>query len=334
MDDAWTGADLHRVATLYYVQEETMEAIAQRLGISRSTVSRQLKEARRRGIVRISVGGPTQADSVASAFLERFGVRAHVVSVRETATDAHRLGQVARVAARLISDWMDNGATLGLAWGTTTSTVVENLVPKPTRGATVVQMNGAVHATSAQVMYVSDLLGRACEAFEARPVFFPVPAFFDDPATKAALWRERSVRHVVDVQHACDIVVFGVGSWRGAMTSQVYAGGYLDTKDLAAVQAAGAVGDICTVFVRADGSYEDIALNARSSGPDLSRLAELPRRMCVAAGSARVPAVTGALRAGAVTDLVIDERTAAELLAWKDVERRWPTSDPAAAADV
>ena len=38
-------------------------------------------------------------------------------------------------------------------------TVMENLVPKPTRGSTVVQLNGAVHVGSSEVRYVSDLLG-------------------------------------------------------------------------------------------------------------------------------------------------------------------------------
>lgn len=51
----WTTEELHRAATLYYVQDETMQAIATRFGVSRSTVSRQLKEAQDRGIVRITV---------------------------------------------------------------------------------------------------------------------------------------------------------------------------------------------------------------------------------------------------------------------------------------
>jgi DNA-binding transcriptional regulator LsrR (DeoR family) len=203
---------------------------------------------------------------------------------------------------------------MGVAWGTTVSAVMESLVPKPTRGATVVQLNGAVHAASAEVRYVSDLLGRACDAFEARPVFFPVPAFFDDPATKAALWRERSIAGVVELQRRCDIAVFGVGSWTGSITSQVYAAGYLDAEDIAALKRSGAVGDVCTTFVRSDGSWADLPINERSSGPDLAQLARLPRRLCVVASASRIPGTIAALRAGAVSDLVIDEQSATELV--------------------
>ena len=49
---------LLRVARLYHVQSETMDAIAHQLGVSRSTVSRLLKEARDRGLVRVSIVDP------------------------------------------------------------------------------------------------------------------------------------------------------------------------------------------------------------------------------------------------------------------------------------
>jgi DNA-binding transcriptional regulator LsrR (DeoR family) len=291
-----------------------MESIALRARVSRSTVSRQLRAARDRGIVRISVTAPGPSGGLAEQLERRYGVRAYVVPVRDTASDSQRLVHVARFAARLLSEWFGDGMTLGVAWGATVSMVMEHLVPKATRGATVVQLNGAVHAGSSETLYVSALLGRASEAFDAQPIFFPVPAFFDDPATKAALWRERSIANVVAVQRACDIVVFGIGSWSGAVTSQVYLGGYLDHADLTALKAAGAVGDVCTTFFRIDGTYADLAINARGSGPDLAQLAALPRRLCVVADRGRVPGAIGALRAGVVSDLVIDEQTARAVL--------------------
>lgn len=321
--EPWDDDELRRIATLYYVGDETMEAIAGRTGLSRSTVSRQLKAARTRGIVRISITTAESARGVGAQLGSLFGIEAHVVPVRETASQNQRLTQVARFAGRLLSDWFDNDTVMGVAWGTTVSAVMENLVPKPTRGSTVVQLNGAVHVGSSEVRYVSDLLGGACDAFEARPVFFPVPAFFDDPATKAALWRERSIASVVELQRHCDIALFGVGSWTGSVTSQVYAAGYLGPDDMKALKRAGAVGDICTTFIRADGTWADLAMNQRSSGPDLAELAALPRRVCVVASPSRIPGTSAALRAGAISDLIIDEQTAAALL---DANSRRPRS--------
>lgn len=311
----WTTDELHRAATLYYVQDETMQSIATRFGVSRSTVSRQLKEARDRGIVRITMLDLAATGDVAQELSERFGVRVNVVSVRETASDGHRLRQVARVAGRMLSEWFTSNMTMGVAWGTTMSAVMDNLVPKPTRGSRIVQLNGAVHSSRTETLFVADLLARACDAFEARPVFFPVPAFFDEPATRAAVWRERSISHVVELQRSCDLAVFGVGTWKGGITSQVYAGGFLGDDDMAALHAARAVGDVCTTFLREDGTYSDIPLNARATGPTPAELGRMPRRLCVVAGASRVPILVGALRAGAVTDVVVDEQTALATLA-------------------
>lgn len=321
-DETWLPEELRQVAMLYYVSEETMESIAARNGVSRSTVSRQLRAAREQGIVRITVAAGDSAGGLGGQLQQAFGVAAHVVPVRESATDAQRLNQVARFAGRLLSNWFGSDMVLGVAWGTTVSAVVEHLVPKPTRGSAVVQLNGAVHASDAEIGYVSDLLGTASDAFEARPVFFPVPAFFDDPATKAALWRERSIASVVGLQQRCDIAVFGVGSWAGPVTSQVYAAGYLDDNDMDELKRQGAVGDICTTFVRGDGTWEDLAINSRSSGPNLTELARLPRRMAVVASASRIPGTIGALEAGVITDLVIDEKTAGALVEWRSPNRR------------
>ena len=64
-----------------------------------------------------------------------------------------------------------------------------------------------------------------------------------------------------------------------------------------------------------DGSSADIELNRRATGPDLATIRRTPRRVCVVAGEAKVVSVRGALAAGLVTDLILDEGTARALLA-------------------
>ncbi|MCB0886974.1 MAG: helix-turn-helix domain-containing protein, partial [Propionibacteriaceae bacterium] len=71
------------VARMYYVQAETMDAIAHHLGVSRSTVSRLLKEARERGLVRVTIVDPDRPlGRLADLFQQHFRVNAHIVQVR------------------------------------------------------------------------------------------------------------------------------------------------------------------------------------------------------------------------------------------------------------
>jgi len=50
------------------------------------------------------------------------------------------------------------------------------------------------------------------------------------------------------------------------------------------------------------------------SGPDFSVLRRTPRRICVVSGSSKLPSLRGALSAGLITDLFVDEGTARALI--------------------
>ncbi|SED56293.1 sugar-binding transcriptional regulator [Ruania alba] len=307
--------DAYRAATMYYLQDQTMEVIAKTLGVSRSTVSRLIKMAREEGIVRISLRQPSGSGAdLGHRLSASFGIKAHVVPVRERATEVHRLEQVAMVAARLMAEWVSADMVVGVAWGTTVTAIARHLAPTPVRGSTVVQLNGAANTFAGGVTYAGDLIATIARAFDSTPHLFPVPAFFDFAETKAAMWRERSVRRVLGVQRRVDIALFGVGALAADVPSHVYNAGYLDDAEIAELTADRVVGDVCTVFLREDGTYRDIAINARATGPSPRELRTLRRRVCVAVGEAKVPALLGALRARVATDVILDETTARALL--------------------
>ena len=306
---------MYLAASMYYVQHETMESIARQLGVSRSTVSRLLSDARETGLVRISLSNPTgPKSSLAQDISRTFRVTAHIVPVREASAELHRLDRVARAAGLLISDAVTDGMTIGVAWGTTLSAIVKYLQPRDVSGTTVVQLNGGANKSTSGIPYVGSIISEMAEAFGGTVVLFPVPTFFDFAETRQAMWRERSVRSVLDVQSHLDLVVFGVGSLTGPVRSHVYSAGYLDAHDFEELRAERVVGDVCTVFLREDGSYADIALNARATGPTPAELQRVPRRFCVVAGQAKARPLLAALRAGVATDLVIDDATARTLL--------------------
>jgi len=142
---------------------------------------------------------------------------------------------------------------------------------------------------------------------------FPVPAFFDDPRTREAMWRERGVQRVLGIQARMDIALFGLGSPFAEVPSQVYTGGYLDEDDYRSLEEDGAVGDVATVFYRADGSHREIRMNARGTGPDFARLRRVARRIAVVSGQQKLESLRGALAAGLVTDLILDEDLARRL---------------------
>ena len=317
----------YEAASMYYVQGETMEVIAHHLGVSRSTVSRLLARARQEGVVRVSLVQPGGAGSLEGRMAQVFGVRMHIVPVREGTTEIHRLQQVASVAAAHMVDLIEalaepgrdadtGGIVVGVAWGTTMSEVSAALPSRSVPGLTVVQLNGASDPVR-EGPSAGEVLSRMRLSLGARTISFPVPAFFDHVATREAMWSERSVKRVLSVARRASLAVFGVGALdtlNGALPSQVYEGGHLTARDQTVLRRQNVVGDVCTVLLRADGSWRDVTLNARATGPTPAQLARIPRRLCVAAGTGKARALLAALRARTATDLVVDDATARAVL--------------------
>lgn len=304
-----------RAAHLYYIQDLTMDVIARELETSRSSVSRLLSFARESGLVDIQIRSPLDTTTQLQQQLRsRLGITAHIVPMPELAGDVDRLERVATTAARLIPQFFDSNMSMGIAWGSTMSAVSRHLTSTPTHHAHIVQLNGAGNTQTTGIEYASEILRRFGDAFGARVQQFPVPTFFDDPATREVMWRERTIRRVLDMQQRLDVALFGIGSPFSDVPSHVHKGGYLDPADYEILEAQGVVGDIATVFYRADGSSDDIEINRRSSGPRLDDLRSIPRRICVVAGRSKLKSLAGALSAGMISDLIIDEGTAHALL--------------------
>lgn len=307
--------DSLRAAQLYYMQDLTMETIAKELHTSRSSVSRLLSQARATGLVDIQIRSPRDAQSTLEKnILDRFQVTAHIVPVPDHASDVDRLERVALSVARMLGRYFDSNMTMGIAWGSTMSAISRHLVPKITHNAQIVQLNGAGNERTTGLSYAGEMLQRFGTAFGARVQPFPSPAFFDDPATKRAFWKESSVRRVLEIQAGMDVALFGLGAPMAAVPSHVYAGGYLGPEDYAALSECGVVGDVATVFFRADGTTTGIPLNDRATGPDFDVLRGTPRRICVVSGVAKLAALQGALSAHLINELFLDESTARALV--------------------
>jgi len=312
--------DALRAAQLYFMQDLTMDAIAREMHTSRSSISRLLSFARESGLVEITIHSPTdRASRLQKAIRHSYDVAAHIVPVPDHTSDVDRLERVSLSAARMLDGFIDSTMTVGIAWGSTLTAISRHLIPHQLHDVEFVQLNGAGNLETTGIVYASEILRRFAETYSAVSQQFPVPAFFDDPATKVALWKERSTKRVLDIQRRMDVAVFGLGSPFAVVPSHVYIGGYLEKADYESLEREGVVGDVATVFYRADGSWRDIPINARATGPDFDQLRRVPRRIAIVAGVSKLASLRGALAAGLITDLILDEGTARALM--RDRER-------------
>lgn len=304
----------YSAADLYYQQGRTMAEVSKILATSRSTVSRLLSYARRTGIVEIRLHGGEEAITTTQRQIsDTYGVTTYVIPGSGAVNSWERTINVARQAGRIIPTLVAPGSVIGVAWGTTMAGVARYLKPRAISDVTIVQLNGSAHTGTFGIGFAGDILGRFAETFGGSIEPFPVPAFFDSSATRDAMWRERSIQRVLSIQESMDVALFGIGSPISSIPGHVYRAGYMDASDRAELARQNVAGDVATVFFREDGNEDGIELNRRSSGPSLDVVRRTPRRICVVGDPSRLAGTRGALAAGLVTDLIVDEQLASKL---------------------
>lgn len=309
------SADAIRAARMYYYQNMTTGAIAQEMRVSRSTVSRMLSYARAEGLVDIRIVDPGDVpQQLETAILENYELeRVHVVPVPEVAGEAEWLERVAQYTANYLNSMFTSDMILGIAWGTTLTAVSKHLLRKTTHNSQIVQLNGAGNTQSMGIEYASEIVMRFAKNYRARAHLFPVPTFFDYTATKQALWKEGSIRRILDLHEKANLLLYSIGAVNAGIPSHVYSGGYLEKADYSELGTEQIAGDIATVFFRRDGSWQGIPLNQRASGPQLD-LFQRKHGLCVVSGLGKVSGLQAALRGKLMKELIVDEPSARALL--------------------
>ncbi len=305
-----------QAAQMYYYQNLPMKQIASELNVSHSTISRLLEWARQQGLVEIRINDPRGRSSPLVQLIKlHFKLKnVQIVPVSEMAGESVWHDRVTRVAASYLNRFMESDLVLGVAWGKTINSVINNLTPKTLFNSHIVQLNGGENISGTAISHANELMTLCANNYNARVHLFPVPSYFDFAETKEAMWRERSVRRILEMQNRSDIILFSIGSYLGPNVSAAYMGDYLTKQDYEQMEAYGVVGDIANVMIREDGTYDGIPMNERACGPELSLFHNANRSICVVSGSNKIPGLKAALKARYLTDLIIDEPSARKLV--------------------
>ena len=133
------------------------------------------------------------------------------------------------------------------------------------------------------------------------------------PGCRAGLLRDQHIRKTLEMARRASVLLVSVGAVTQA--SGIFRAGYLNETDLEYIRGQGAVGDICGVYFRQDGSPCSLELEERTiaAGGDAMRRTAL--RVGVGWGAAKALPSIGAIRAGLINTLVTDEECARAMLA-------------------
>ncbi len=301
------------ICRMYYLDNLSQDEISSNLRISKSAVSRLLKEGREKRIVTFHIKDyEDRLSSLEDKLEQSFKLKeAVVVSDEEIKSEESIKKKVAKAAAILLQRRIRENDTIAVSWGTTLAEVAKALNPPYHLNVDIVSLLGGIDITGRDI-HSNEIARRVSEAFKGKYYVLNAPVFVSNLQTKEAFEKEKSIKAVIDKAKLADIAVVGIGSPK--QSSTMIKRGYFSIKEFVKLTDKGAVGDICTNFYDIWGNIIKFSLNNKMIGLGLKELKHIPIVIGVASGEDKKEAILGALRGGYVNIIVTNKGVAEYLI--------------------
>lgn len=272
-----------RISKMYYEMDLGQVEIAKKEGISKSTVSRLLKDGKKLGLIEVHIKEPVLSfGELESQLISRFPLKRAVIVPDLVGDPKILLHDVCLALAQDLPHFVDDDSILGIAWGTTLETLSKLLPDIKRRGVSVIQLNGgysrAVYESSAL-----NILKNFVACVDGIGYQIPAPAVVDASFIADAIKQDSQVAHILSMAERCHTAVFSVGSL--TRPSIIYEMGLLSDAQYRDMEALGCVGDACSHFINAQGDVFDEAWDRRVIAAPLSVIKAAKNKLMVASCS-------------------------------------------------
>ncbi len=302
-----------RIAWMYYVEGLTQNEIADRLGIGRVTVVRNINEAIKQREVKIWIeGGVAECIEIESQLKAAFNLKDAVV-VPEPTSASGITKAIGNAAGMFISETLQDGMSVGVGWGTTLCESLQTLAVKPLENVQVISLLGGI--VQARRFNPAEFAWQFARAIGADCYLLQAPAVVDSPATREALIERCGLNDVFKRAEKLDVAMLSAGTM--APMSTAFRFNMLSEEDRLALIDMGAVGDLLYNFYDINGKLIDHPINKRIMSLPIAQLRDVPLRVISAGGAEKIEALMGAIKLINCNVLITNEETAKALLALK-----------------
>ena len=304
---------LAEIAELYYLEGKDQTEIARRVGVTRSMISRMLKEARASGIVEIRIHrSPLSDPSLEKQLMDVFHLeKAFVTRVTDIKKDSQQK-HLGVAGARALGEYLIPNSIVGLAWGTAISATVDAFDPLQQIPARVVQLVGALGATYTEFDGHS-LVTRLVQKINGVAYYLNAPCYCQAHETAKALMDTPAIRDTVELGKHVKVALLGIGSTEKQYSS-FFRSGYIPNDEIDRLHKLGAVGNVVGTHFNIKGEIVCREFSDHLVVINEKDLVRIPVRIGVAGGPGKVNPILGALRGGFINVLVTDAPTASRVL--------------------
>ena len=312
---------LLQVARLYWEEGLSQEEIAARASYSRATVSRMLTEARRAGIVTVTVAHPIERlMGLEQRLISSFGLaQARVIEdTGDRRGEELASGGVSRLLARATGELLLANCgprsviavSNGRAVGAVARELPERIWPRST---TVAMLGSAGNVLGDEDG--PDICRNIALRLGGHVRTLPLPLVFDSARIAKAVRDEDQILATLELAARSDVALTGIGAVgpQGRGVSPLLRR-WMTPAVVRECHERGAVAHVVGHHLDASGRHVTTSICQRTLCLEPDRLKEIPLVIGVAAGTSKAAAILAALRGGYLSALVTDESTAQEVL--------------------
>ena len=302
---------LLRIARMYYQDHMLQSQIAEATGYSRPSVSRMLKEAQERGLVRISIENPLERlEDLESRLIRQFNLRCARVSEPPQGCTGYDV--VPRSAASLLVEQTRPDSLITVSNGNAVAYTVREVPLQNWTKSKVVQMIGSLSPTN-PMTDSPEICRMLAQRLGGSYSTLPVPMILSSTPVAAAMRKERQIADTLTLGGHADVAVVGVGSVKAGRSGHIFKD-YENAAFIKEVTELKAVGHICGHHIDAQGRHIRTSLCERTISIEFERLKRIPLVIGVAWGPQKVASILACLRAGLISALATDRDTAEGIL--------------------
>jgi len=310
---------VYKCCSLYYEEDLSQKEIAEKLHISKASVSRILQKGKELGIVEIRIHHLSKYmyEEQETILRKKYHLKDVIIAESSPMDSVEKKNEkLTERAADYLNRLFRDKYIIGVSLGTILNNIANAREKCSQRNYTFVPLIGGfnqfgVDNEDIQSNQVAEAFARK---FGGTYIPFYSPAIFSNQALLNLFLQEKAISHVYQYFHKLDVVISGMSSMPYQTIEKL---GYISPNQIKEYQKKGAACNLLLRFMDIHGHTEQFSdYNNRVAGISLEQYKKIDKKILVANGKENALSVKTCIKNNYVNILITDIECAKELLSF------------------